>query len=81
MFLKSNPFEAIYDPSDDGLESFDLEMLVIVDLYAENDDTVSIRYVEFDARLLADKSGVNSVKDVKWAIIDEDWLFDSYFYR
>ena len=56
-------------------------MLVIVDLYAENDDTVSIRYVEFDARLLADKSGVNSVKDFKWAIIDEDWLFDSYFYR
>ena len=76
--LKNNPLEAIYDPDDDNLKSFELEMLIIV--VTSTFDT-TIRYFEFDAKMLSEKCSMLSVEQVLWAFHDVDEMFESCFYR
>ena len=69
--------EAIYDPSDDDYETFDLERLVIVYLLH---DQAHVCYAEFDERLLSDKRQMKTVEEVLWAIVDEDRV-GPFFHR
>ena len=55
-YIKDNPIEMVYDPSDDEtLDEFKVIRFLIVQLITDEYDrsTLSHKYVEFDQRLIA----------------------------
>ena len=83
-WLKDNPLHLIFDLEEEGHELFELEQFIVIN--NDNDfEESTIRYIEFDQRLIDLEAGTQqnnqTRRDLLYKLINEEWFDERYFHR